>query len=106
MLDTHEVSMKIHRVEHEFFEDHSQTIETVRRACQTDQERIFNKSMIETSRIIRRTTDFRGNTIPYIYTFASTEKEFNATIKDNFVTKDWTRSHNIPVRLPEMENLR
>ncbi|CAO4384174.1 unnamed protein product [Caenorhabditis nigoni] len=51
----------IHRAQHKFYEDQSQTIETVRRACQMDQERIFYKSMIETSRIIRRTTDFRGN---------------------------------------------
>ncbi|CAO4384181.1 unnamed protein product [Caenorhabditis nigoni] len=55
MLDTHAVSIKIPRVQHEFYEDQSQTIETFRQALQMDQERIFNKSMIETSRIIRRT---------------------------------------------------
>ncbi|PIC17034.1 hypothetical protein B9Z55_023421 [Caenorhabditis nigoni] len=55
MLDTHAVSIKIPRVQHEFYEDQSQTIETFRQALQMDQERIFYKSMIETSRIIRRT---------------------------------------------------
>ncbi|PIC17032.1 hypothetical protein B9Z55_023421 [Caenorhabditis nigoni] len=78
MLDTHAVSIKIPRVQHEFYEDQSQTIETFRQALQMDQERIFYKSMIETSRIIRRTA-ISEETFTKIHVYVNLQQETNSS---------------------------